>query len=97
MTTLTLVKFLFHIALVGIGCLTIIHEEKLAKLERRLAKNIKCFFKGVYVTLKQKKLNKVENKAPRYQETLDSEYDEILSRLAQREATNELCEDILVA
>ena len=59
--------------------------------------NIKYFFKGVYVTLKQKKLNKVENKAPRYQETLDSEYDEILSRLAQREATNELCEDILVA
>ena len=51
----------------------------------------------MYVTLKQKKLNKVENKAPRYQETLDSEYDEILSRLAQREATNELREDILVA
>ncbi len=97
MTTLTLVKFLFHIALVGIGCLTIIHEEKLAQLERKLAKNIKYFFKGVYVTLKQKKLENAQEKAPSFQETLDSEYDEILSRLANRDATKEICEDILVA
>jgi hypothetical protein len=97
MTSLTLVKFLFHIALVGIGCLLIIHEKKIARFERELAKNIKYFFKGVYVTLKQKNAHKAESEASDFSENLDSEYSEILSRLAEREVSKQSCEDVLVA
>lgn len=97
MTSLTLVKFLFHIALIGIGCLLIIHEKEVARFERKLAKNIKYFFKGVYVTLKQKRSEGVEKKTSALSENLDNEYDEILSRLSEREARKEVCEDILVA
>lgn len=97
MTSLTLAKFLFHIALVGIGCLLIIHEKELAHFERKLAKNVKYFFKGVYVTLKQRNAKNAENNASNFSENLDNEYNEILSRLGEREARKEICEDVLVA
>ncbi len=97
MTSLTLAKFFFHIALVGIGCLLIIHEKKIARFERELAKNIKYFFKGVYVTLKQRNTQSKKNEASNFTKNLDSEYDEILSRLAEREVSKQSCEDVLVA
>lgn len=97
MTSLTLAKFLFHIVLVGIGCLLIIHEKKIAQLERQFAKNVKYFFKGVYVTLKNTNTQKTDNSASGFSKNLDSEYSEILSRLAERDVSKQSCEDVLVA
>lgn len=98
MTSLTIFRILFCILLTVIGCYTIIHEKELARFERKLAKYVKAFAKAVYFTIKEKQNNKVEAESTESSDLFYNEYEEILSRLAQREANNEICiEESLVA
>lgn len=97
MTSLTIFKVLFFVLLTVIGCYTIIREKELAKFERKMAKYIKAFAKAVYFTLKEKKNSKIEAEATESSESFYNEYDEILSRLAEREASKSVIEEVLVA
>lgn len=58
MSSGTLNELLFDILLVFIGCQLIIHEKQIAKFERKVARYIKLFFKGLYVTIKEKRNEK---------------------------------------
>ena len=60
MTTLTLVKFAFNLALVLLGVFAIYKEKELIKFERKVKKYVKAFFKAVYYTIMEKKNQKKE-------------------------------------
>lgn len=97
MTSLTIFRVLFCIFLTVIGCYTIIHEKELAQFERKAGKYIKAFAKAVYFTFKEKKNGKIEAKSTERSEKFYNEYDEILSRLAERETNKSAVEEVLVA
>lgn len=62
MSSGTILNFFFNVFLVFIGAMAIIHEEELARFERKAAKCIKAFFKGVYLTIKERHEKHLLNK-----------------------------------
>jgi hypothetical protein len=55
MSTGTVIKLLFDVLLVYIGCQAIIHEKELAKFEKKVGKYIKAFFKALHYTIKERR------------------------------------------
>ena len=54
MSSGTLNELLFDVLLVFIGCQLIIHEKQVAEFERKLWRYTKAFFRGLYITIKEK-------------------------------------------
>ncbi len=93
MTTLALIKLFAEIAVILLGAYAIYREKDLIRLERKIAKYIKAFFKAVYYTILEKKQPKV--KSERKVTYHNSEYDEMLASL--NKGANASLEDVLVA
>ena len=77
MTTLAIFKILVQTALILLAAYSIYREKDLIKLERKIAKYVKAFFKALYYTVRRRKKNNI-SKMPTY---LNAEYDEMLKRL----------------
>ena len=91
MATLTIVKFFFQIFLISLGAYALLHEKELAKLERKVVKYIKAFFKAIYLSFKEKKQPVAKVAKPEF--SGNAEYEEMLARLNKASKL----EDVLVA
>ena len=54
MSSGTILNFFFNVFLVYIGTMAILHEQQLARFERKAAKYIKAFFKALYLSFKER-------------------------------------------
>lgn len=77
MTTLAIFKILVQTALILLAAYSIYREKDLIKLERKVAKYVKAFFKALYYTVRRRKSDNI-TKMPTYH---NAEYDEMLKRL----------------
>lgn len=62
MSSETIMQFFFIVLLIYIGAQMIIHEKELARFERKAWRYVKAFFKGVYVTIKERHEKHLLNK-----------------------------------
>ncbi len=78
MSTLTILEFFVGIGLTMIGVYTLVHEKKLIKFEKKVAKYVKAFFKAIVITLNEKKQPQVKQEVKTQG---NAEYEEMLQRL----------------
>lgn len=95
MTTLTLVKFAFNLALVLLGVFAIYKEKELIKFERKVKKYVKAFLKAVYYTILQKKNQKKE--APVVNNIREAEYKEEYEKMLASLNKASRLDDVMVA
>lgn len=58
MSNETIFNFLFNISLVYVGTIAILNEKKLIKIEHKIIKYIKAFFKALYLSIQEKRCEK---------------------------------------
>ena len=79
MSVFMFLKFFLECAALGLVCYAIYREKDLIKLERKIWKYTKAFFKSVYFTIRDRFVTepKVENVAP----VVNAEFEEMLNSL----------------
>ncbi len=90
MSTLALLKLFIAVGVIALGSYSIYREKDIARLERKIAKYVKAFFKALVCTIRDKKQ---PEKAVEIAPYNNEEYNEMLESLNK---SNRL-ENVLVA
>ncbi len=90
MTTLALLKLFIGLCVITLGAYSIYREKDIARIERKLGRYIKAFFKALAYTIHDKRAPKREVKITPYN---NEEYNEMLDSLNKASRLD----DVLVA